>query len=84
MAFDMLKKFIGTPRGGHASLEFNCGLRYWRSFEDKSGLYSVNIAYHKDSSFRIMCRNNVEKWREKIDALTSSAEYDLTVRRAKP
>lgn len=85
MLYERLKKFIGAGESGYKSTcQFSCGVNYWRSFEDKSGLYSVNISYRKDSSFRIMCRNNYEAWREKLDRITESAEYDLIVTQSTP
>ena len=84
MLYARLKKFIGNARCGYASCEFSCGIKYWRSFTDKNGLHSINIAHSTSLNFRIMCRDNSEQWREKLDRLTSSAEYDLIVNQSTP
>ena len=84
MSYARLKKFIGDARCGFAKANFSCGIRYWRSFTCKDGLHSVNIAYGSGLNLRIMCRDNSEQWREKLDRLTSSADYDLIVNQSTP
>lgn len=84
MLYARLRKFIGSTRCGFAKSEFSCGVRYWRSFTDKNGLHSINIAHSTSLNFRIMCRDNSERWREKLDRITSSADYDLIVTQSTP
>lgn len=84
MLFKMLKRFIGEVSRNHtwrANYSFSCGVRYWRSCEDVTGLHSINITYRQSDQFVIMCRDSSDKWRQKIDRLTSSAEYDFIIER---
>lgn len=84
MLFKMLRRFIGDVGRSHvwnANRSFSCGVKYWRSCEDVTGLHSINITYRSSDQFVIMCRDSSEKWRKAIDSHTSSAEFDLIIKR---
>ena len=57
----------------NANREFSNGIKYWCSGLRES---YINLA---GADFFIMEINNIEAWRAKVDRLTSSADWDITV-----
>jgi len=83
MKYKFLRKFLGLvddERSDGNQFE-SSGIGYlFGGFYELAMIGITDGFRNRDVALKVVVKDNSDAWRAKIDAMTSSAEYDLTVK----
>ena len=84
MRYKLLKRFCGIPNIPYiGDLPRDCnlfksGVPYYEALGTKEfDMFCITYGTTRMVMFTVIVKNNIDKWREKVDKHTSSAEWDI-------
>jgi hypothetical protein len=84
MKYKLLKRFCGIPnRPFFGDLPryhnlFESGIPYYQALGTKEfDMFCITYGTTSMVMFTVVVKNNIDKWKEKMDKHTSSAEWDI-------